>query len=206
MNTPNKITFSRIILTFVLIILLVFPWYAVGVQWPKFLVGGLYVNSLYIIAGVIFMIAAVTDFLDGYLARKNNQVTDLGKMLDAIADKILVNPILIILATNGFINPVVPVVIITRDIIVDAIKMESARKGKVQAAIGSGKLKTASLLVGIVLTFFYNIPFEFINIRVSDFLLYFATAMSVLSAIEYFKLNKSVIFPKKEIETHGEVL
>ena len=120
-----------------------------------------------------------------------------GKMLDAIAAKVLVNSVLIILAAQGFIHVIVPVVIVLRDIVVNAIKMEAAGKGKVVAAIGSGKLKTAALMVGIVLAFFYNLPFELINIRVSDFLLYFACIMSVISAVQYFNMNKDIIFPNK---------
>ena len=157
-------------------------------------VGGVKVELTYIIAGVIFIIASLTDFLDGYLARKYNLVTDLGKMLDAIADKVLVNPILVILACNNFIPAIIPVIYITRDIIVDAVKMQAASKGHVVAAIKSGKLKTASMMIGICLVFFYNIPFEFINIRVDLFLLYFACIMSVVSCIQYFVLNKEFIF------------
>ena len=120
-------------------------------------------------------------------------------MLDAIADKVLVNSVLIIFAAQGFINVFIPVVIVIRDIVVDAIKMEAASKGRVVAAIKSGKIKTASLMIGLVLTFIYNLPFEIWNIRVSDFMLYFASIMSILSAIEYYKLNKNIIFPKEEI-------
>ena len=119
-------------------------------------------------------------------------------MLDAIADKVLVNPILVILAANGFIPVIVPVVYITRDIVVDAIKMQAASKGKVVAAIKSGKLKTAAMMTGITLVFFYNMPFEFINIRVDLFLLYFACIMSVISAFQYYRLNKALIFSKSE--------
>ena len=88
--------------------------------------------------------------------------------------------------------------IIFRDIIVDAIKMESGSRGKVVAAIHSGKLKTASMMVGLVLVFFYNIPFEFINIRVDLFLLYFATIMSVISAFQYFSLYKKNFLESKK--------
>ena len=197
MNLPTKLTVLRIFLTFIVIFVLVFPFYTVGIEWPKYLIMGVSVKSKYIVAGVIFIIASVTDFIDGYLARKNNQVTDTGKMLDAIADKILVNSVLIILASQGFISVIVPVVIVLRDTFVDAIKMEAAAKGKVVAAIKSGKIKTATLMIGTVLTFFYNLPFEAINIHVSDFFLYFATIMSIISAIEYFTLNKNIIFPKE---------
>lgn len=198
MNLPTKITVVRLILTIFIILLLCIPFSYFGFNFPKYDINGVVVELNYIISGFIFIIASVTDFLDGYLARKNNQVTDTGKMLDAIADKVLVNPILIILAANGFIHCIVPVIIVLRDIIVNAIKMEAASKGKVVAAIKSGKLKTASMMVGIVLVFFYNIPFEFINIRVDLFLLYFACIMSVVSAVQYYRLNKDIIFPKKQ--------
>lgn len=198
MNTPTKLTVTRIIMTFFMIFMLLFPFYDVGIKLPSFLIGGVYVKIEYLIAGVIFIIASLTDFLDGYLARKNNEVTDLGKMLDVIADKVLVNSALIILASKGFILTIIPVIIIFRDTVVDAMKMEAARKGKVVAAISSGKIKTASMMVGVTLTFFYNLPFEMINIRVSDFFLYFATVMSIISMCEYFKLNKNLILPDKE--------
>lgn len=199
MNLPTKLTVSRIILSIIVIIIMAFPFYTIGIIWPKFEIMGIGVKCEYLVAGIIFIIASITDFIDGYLARKNNQVTDTGKMLDAIADKVLVNSVLIIFAAQGFINIFIPVVIVIRDIVVDAIKMEAASKGRVVAAIKSGKIKTASLMIGLVLTFIYNLPFEIWNIRVSDFMLYFASIMSILSAIEYYKLNKNIIFPKEEI-------
>lgn len=198
MNLPNRITVVRLFLTIVLILLLCIPFSLFGIHFPKYDVNGLVISLQYIIAGFIFIIASLTDFLDGYLARKYNMVTDTGKMLDAIADKVLVNPVLIVLATNGFIPTIIPVIYITRDIVVDAIKMQAASKGKVVAAIKSGKLKTASMMIGIVLVFFYNIPFEFINIRVDLFLLFFACIMSIVSAVQYFVLNKNILFDKNE--------
>ena len=193
MNFPTKLTVFRIILAVVVMILLLFPFDAIGVSIPV-IRAGVDMDLRYVIAGVIFLIASVTDFFDGYLARKNNQVTDTGKMLDAIADKILVNPILIIFSAEGLLSPVVPVVIVVRDIVVNTIKMEAAAKGKVVAAIKSGKIKTASLMTGMVLLFFSNMPFELMGIRVDLFFLYFATIMSLVSMIQYFYLNKNIIF------------
>lgn len=200
MNLPNKLTVFRLILSLVIIALLLFPFYAVGIQFPVYNISGVssQIDLKYIIAGVIFIIASLTDFLDGYLARKYNQITNTGKMLDAIADKALVNTTLIILASNGFVHAIVPVIIVFRDIIVNAIKMEAASKGHVVAAIGSGKIKTASLMVGIVLALFYNLPFEFIGIRVSEILLYFASIMSIVSLVQYFNLNKKIIFGEEK--------
>lgn len=195
MNLPTKLTVTRIILAIVIMILLMFPFDAIGIQFPVIRVG-IDLSLTYVVAGVIFIVASFTDFLDGYLARKNNQVTDTGKMLDAIADKILVNPILIIFAAEGLIIPLVPVVVVARDIIVNTIKMEAASKGKVVAAIKSGKIKTASLMIGMVLLFFGNMPFELIGIRVDLFFIYFATIMSLVSMVQYFYLNKNIIFDK----------
>lgn len=198
MNTPTKLTVSRLIFSLIIIFILLFPWSMINVTIPQVLISGVTVDIRYPIAGVLFIIASLTDFLDGYLARKNNQITNTGKMLDAIADKVLVDSVLIILACQGFVNAIVPVVIVLRDIVVDAIKMEAASKGKVVAAIKSGKIKTASLMVGTVLMLFYNLPFELVNVHVDIFLLYFATIMSIFSMYEYYTLNKNIIFPKKE--------
>lgn len=199
MNLPTKLTVLRIILAIVVMVLLMFPFDAVGISIPVIRCG-IDMNLLYVISGIIFIIAAFTDFLDGYLARKNNQVTDTGKMLDAIADKVLVNPILIIFAAEGLISPVVPVVIVVRDIVVNTIKMEAAAKGKVVAAIKSGKIKTASLMTGMVLLFFSNMPFELMGIRVDLFFIYFATIMSLVSMVQYFYLNKNIIFEKPVVK------
>ena len=197
MNTPNKLTVARIILSLILIGLLLFPFDKININFSMFYVGDVLVNVKYVIAGIIFIVASLTDFLDGYIARKYGLITNTGKMLDAIADKVLVNSTLIIFAALGFINPIIPVVIVLRDIVVNAIKMEAAARGRVIAAIGSGKLKTASLMIGTVLVFFNNLPFELINLRVDDFLLYFAAIMSIVSMIEYFNLNKDIIFERK---------
>lgn len=194
MNLPTKLTVLRIIMTFIIIFILIFPFYSIGVQWPEFKVGEVVISLQYIISGILFIIASVTDFIDGYLARKNNQVTDLGKMLDAIADKILVNSVLIILAYKGMIPIIVPVITVLRDTIVDAIKMQAASQGKVVAAIKSGKLKTATLMIGTTLAFFYNLPFELIPLNISDFLLIIATVLSVVSGIQYYLLNKELLF------------
>lgn len=195
MNLPNKLTVSRIIMSVVIIILLLFPFQMAGIEFPQlFIDEKLVVDSKYLIAGILFILASLTDFLDGYIARKDNLVTDFGKLLDAIADKVLVNSVLIILASQGFIHPIIPVVIIVRDSIVNSIKMIAASRGKVVAAIKSGKVKTATLMVGIALTLFYNLPFELINLRVADFLLFVAAILSIISGIQYYLLNKHLLF------------
>ena len=113
MNLPNKITIVRIILSVLILIMLLIPWSFLGISWPQYLVGNVKVDIKYVIVGILFLVASLSDFLDGYLARKNNQVTDFGKVADAIADKILVNGLLIVLAYERIISIVIPVVIIT---------------------------------------------------------------------------------------------
>ena len=189
MNFPTKLTVTRIVLSILIICIMIFPFEAIGVDVPV-LRTSVDISVKYVICSILFIIASLTDFFDGYLARKNNQVTDLGKMLDSIADKILVNPVLVIFASEGIIHPIVPVVVVTRDIVVNAIKMEAASHGKVVAAIGSGKIKAAALMVGIVLLFLSDVPFIYFNIRVDLLLIYFATVMSIVSMIQYYKLNK----------------
>ncbi|MBR1385929.1 MAG: CDP-diacylglycerol--glycerol-3-phosphate 3-phosphatidyltransferase [Bacilli bacterium] len=195
MNLPNKLTVMRLILSLIIIAILCIPFYSLGLEIPEGpTISGITLKIDYMIAGIIFIIASLTDFLDGHIARKRGLVTNTGKMLDAIADKVLVNSVLIILAAKGEINAIIPVIIVVRDIIVNAIKMQAASRGKVVAAIGSGKLKTATLMVGVVLVFFGNMPFEIWSLNIADFLLYLATILSIVSMIQYYNLNKSLIF------------
>ena len=200
MNLPNKLTISRIIMSILIIIILLGGSYTTslfGFEIPKLFVNeSIVVDLKYVIAGILFILASITDFLDGYIARKYNLVTDFGKLIDAIADKILVNSVLIILAAQGFIHPIIPVIIVIRDSIVNSIRMLAASKGKVVAAMAAGKIKTACLMVGIVLTLFYNLPFELWNISVSKVLLFIATILSVISGVQYYTLNKHLIVDK----------
>ena len=198
MNLPNKITVSRIILSIITLIILIIPWYQLGIEFPTYvLVGKVVVDSKYILVGILFTIASITDFLDGYLARSKNMVTDFGKVMDAIADKILVNGILIILACQGLLNSLVPVIIVTRDCFVDAIKMVSSGKGKVVGASILGKIKTICMMFGIAFKLFYNLPFELIGVPLADILIIVACILSVISGCQYYYNGKEAIFKEK---------
>ena len=195
MNVPNRITLCRIILS---ILLIIFPMEKIGIDFPEFKIANVIINSKYLICGVIFMIASLTDFLDGYLARKYNLVTDLGKVMDAIADKVLVNGVLIVLAVEGYISVVVPVVIVSRDIFVDSIKMVAGQKSGAVGASKAGKFKTAFMLVGITLLFFQDIPFSLLGVNfVSRTIIMIATVLSVISGIQYYVKNKKYLFDTK---------
>ena len=197
MNTPNKLTMFRIFLTILIVAILLFPFSATGIEIPQLFVNELIVIDVrYLIAGVLFIIASLTDFVDGYLARRDNLVTNFGKFMDAVADKILVNSVLIILCAQGFIHPIIPVVIIMRDTFVDSIRMVASSKGNVIPAGKLGKVKTATMMVGLVLTLFYNMPFELWNLRIADFLIILATIFSVISGIQYYLANKAYFSEK----------
>ena len=194
MNIPNRITVCRIILSILLLVLMIFPMNRIGLAFPAITISEKFIiDSKYLICGVIFLIAALTDFLDGHLARKYNLVTDLGKVMDAIADKLLVNGVLIILATEGYISVVVPVVIVSRDIIVDSIKMVAGQKNGAVAASKAGKVKTLFMMIGITFLFFYNLPFSLFNVYPARVLILIATVLSVISGIQYYQKNKKYL-------------
>ena len=197
MNLPNKLTIGRIIAAIIILIILVVPWYNLGIEFPVYqIAGNIMVDLKYIIVGVLFVLAALTDFLDGHIARSRNIVTDFGKVMDAIADKVLVNGVLIMLAYDGFTSIAIPVIIITRDIFVDSFKMASGKKGKVVAASFTGKAKTMCMMVGMALTLFYNLPFELIGINVGYALIIIATILSIISACQYYYNTKDTFKAK----------
>ena len=197
MNTANKITMSRIVLSVIILLVLMLPWHQFGIDMPTYILNGsMTIDLRYIIAGVLFIIASITDFIDGKVARKYNMVTDFGKMVDAISDKLLTNTLIVVLASENMVHPVIAVIIIGRDIIVDSIKMLIGNKGKAVAAIKVAKYKTATLMVGLALKLFYDLPFSLIPIRVADYLLIVAALLSVISGVKYFLMAKEFITNK----------
>jgi len=197
MNSANKITMSRIYLSVIMLIILLFPWHQVGIDFPIYIVNGnITIELKYIISGVIFVIASLTDFIDGKVARKYNMVTDFGKMIDAISDKILTNTLIVVLACSNMVSPIIAVIIIARDIIVDSIKMLIGNKGKAVGAIKIAKYKTASLMIGLTLKLFYDLPFSLMGVRLSDFLLILAAVLSIISGAKYYIMAKEYITDK----------
>ncbi len=191
MKLPNRISFSRIVIALIICIILLFPFDSAGLTTLKIFVNeSIVVDIKYIIVGVLFVIASLTDIFDGYIARKRNCSSDFGKMIDAIADKILIDSVLILLATIGFIHPIIAVIVMIRDVAVDSIKRYIASRGLV---IGSSKLarvKTILFMVSISMILFYNLPFELFNLKIADIVLVIATIISVVSGFEYYSLLK----------------
>ena len=163
----------------------------VNINFPKYLINGNAVLDVkLLIVAVLFVIASITDFFDGRIARKYNLVTDYGKVMDAIADKLLVNGLLIVLCGQGYIHPLIPTIIILRDTITNAFKMLAGENGQAVAAIKTGKFKTAFLMIGLTLKLIGNFPMELINISLDDFCLITATVLAVISGLEYYDLTK----------------
>ena len=197
MNLANKITMSRIILSVIILFILLFPWHQAGVDMPTYVINGeITIDLKYIISGVLFIVASLTDFIDGHVARKYNMVTDFGKMIDAISDKILTNTLIVVLACDNMVHPVIAVIIIGRDIVVDSIKMLVGNKGKAVAAIGVAKYKTATLMVGLTLKLFYDLPISLLINGVSDVLLIIAAVLSIISGAKYYMMAREYITDK----------
>lgn len=161
MNLPNKLTNIR--MWCVPIVILLFALYAMHniFALPTDYVFDFKVSIVQILIFVVFVSASITDFLDGNIARKNNLVSDYGKIMDPLADKLLVNITLICLASFNFlsynkvimlISSLIILVIIARDMFVDALRMQALKKGVVSPAKVWGKLKTATLMPGIAIT------------------------------------------------------
>ena len=176
------------------------------------------INLVYLIVFIIFVIACYTDHLDGYLARKNNQVTDLGKFLDPVADKLLINSLVIFLIAPGIFSPYIPescgpvvgfnmwcaIILVARDIVVDALRFIGAAKGKVIAANIFGKLKTVLEMIAIGAVLLNDFPFRYfdkgwpVGLHISDILVYLATLASLISGIIYVIQNKHVFLEKSD--------
>ena len=194
MNLPNKITIFRMVLVVALITMLLLP-FEIG-----YVFGSSVLTWKYLIAFIIFIVASVSDFFDGYIARKYNMVTTFGKFMDPIADKLLVNSTFIILAIQGpyHIPAIVVVIVIARDIIVDALRMISVEKGIVIAASKLGKLKTVTQMVALSFVLLADWPFSYLNTNgwVGKSLCYLAALISLISGIDYMIKGRKVLEDK----------
>lgn len=187
MNLPNKLTVFRMLLVPVIIILCIFP---VGGSWT---IWGQTLPINQFIVVMLFIVASLTDFLDGQIARKQNIITTFGKFMDPIADKLLVNSLIIILACTSKIHMIVPLIMISRDLVVDAIRLLASQNNVVLAASQLGKAKTFTQMLGIIFILLNNIPFCFLGIRIDLITMAAATLISLISGIDYFMKNRQFI-------------
>ena len=170
MTTANIITLVRILL--------------IPVFMAAALIGG---TAWSIVALAIFIIASATDGVDGYVARKYNQITTLGKFLDPLADKLLVTAAILIFVQNGVISAVAATIIIAREFAVTSLRIVAMGAGQVVAARFSGKLKTVVQIVVIALLFTPIAKLEILGIAISHIAVWIMVAVTVISGIEYFR-------------------
>ena len=146
-----------------------------------------------LIAAAIFLVISLTDFLDGYIARKYNQITDFGKFLDPLADKILVISAFVIFVSQGKLSPIITIVVIAREFLVTSIRLVAAGKGNVIAASMSGKLKTVSQIVCVMAILLESLLCKVIVLPYGLIFSWIMLVFTVYSGLEYLILNRKLI-------------
>ncbi|QWU14103.1 CDP-diacylglycerol--glycerol-3-phosphate 3-phosphatidyltransferase [Paenibacillus sophorae] len=190
MNLPNRITIARICLIPIMMFFLLvnFSFYPEPLHWGSF-----QLSFNHLIAAVIFLLAASTDGIDGYIARKYNMVTNLGKLLDPLADKLLVSAVLISLVELGRCDSWIAIVIISREFAVTGLRQVALLDGKVVAASKWGKIKTVVQIIAISLLLLNNFPFQFVGIPFDSIAIWAAALITIYSGIDYFVKNKELL-------------
>ncbi|MGR6115087.1 CDP-diacylglycerol--glycerol-3-phosphate 3-phosphatidyltransferase [Aeribacillus composti] len=192
MNLPNRITVSRIMLIPIFMIVMLGDF-----NWGNWSVGEEVIPVKHVVGALIFILASTTDWIDGYYARKLGLVTNLGKFLDPLADKLLVSSALIILVEIGAAPSWIVILIISREFAVTGLRLVLAGEGEVVAANMLGKIKTWTQIVAISALLLHNIPFEWISFPFADIALWIALFFTILSGWDYFMKNKHAFVNSK---------
>lgn len=176
MNLANKITLTRILMipVFMALMLIEFPFHME-------------------IALAVFLLASLTDKLDGYLARKYNMITDFGKFMDPLADKLLVTGAFVVFIQLGRIEAWIVFVILAREFAVTGLRSLAAAQNVIIAASSYGKIKTVTQIIAIVILFLDNYPFSLLKFPMDVVMVYVALIMTILSGLDYFRKNIQVI-------------
>ena len=172
MNLPNKLTILRIILVPVFVACFYLP-----------------VEGAMYIAAAVFVVAYFTDMLDGYIARKYNLITDFGKLMDPMADKLLTAAAMIMLTAYGLCSPIATLLTIGRELVISAFRLVSATQGVVIAAGKIGKLKTLTQFIGIVLILLGNPLFNRIGVPFDQIVIWISVVLAVWSCTDYIVKN-----------------
>jgi len=195
MNLANKITIARLCLVPVFMLFATFPIGFADVDKQNIGTLGKY------IATAIFILAAATDKLDGYIARKYKQITKLGIFLDPLADKLLIIAALICLVQMGKIDTWIALVIVGRELIVTLFRLSAVQNGIVLAADGIGKIKMVIQVIAVICSLINNFPFSlFTTIRVDNISMYLAAIITIYSGANYIIKNLSIFKERKEIQ------
>ena len=172
MNIPNKLTILRIILVPVFVACFYLP-----------------VEGAMYIAAAVFVVAYFTDMLDGYIARKYNLITDFGKLMEPMADKLLTAAAMIMLTAYGLCSPIATFLTIGRELVISAFRLVSATQGVVIAAGKIGKLKTLTQFIGIVLILLGNPLFNRIGVPFDQIVIWISVVLAMWSCTDYIVKN-----------------
>ncbi|ASP27926.1 CDP-diacylglycerol-glycerol-3-phosphate 3-phosphatidyltransferase [Spiroplasma corruscae] len=205
MNIANKITISRLFLIPIIIVLFLLSPKFYNVLDQSININDFHLPITDLVAGVLFIIASLTDFLDGYVARKLNQVTTFGKFFDAIADKLLTNSVIVLFSAAKVIPVWIGIILICRDFLIDVLRMILASNNVVLAANKMGKYRAAIIMIGLSILFFISYKnFSIVDIGylygeyglINQMLLlpiYVGTILSISSAINYLVISKKAL-------------
>jgi CDP-diacylglycerol--glycerol-3-phosphate 3-phosphatidyltransferase len=187
MNLANKITIARILL--IPIFISFFPIYPEWLINKNAIIHHISIYGIYY-AAAIFILASVTDKLDGYIARKYNQITNLGKLLDPLADKLLISAALILMVSEQLIYTWIAFAIIAREIIITGIRIVASSQKVALQADQYGKIKMVFQVIAIAAVLLNNRPFSYITeIRIDQVLMYVALILTIYSGYNYIKNN-----------------
>jgi len=182
LNLPNKLTFLRLLLIPVFILLTAIPF-----EWGTLELLGSEIDVAIFVAAIIFIFASFTDWLDGYIARRDNLVTNFGKFADPLADKLLVASALIMLVQMGQAPGWIVAIIIAREFAVTGLRLLLVEQGgQVLAAAWPGKIKTVSQMFSIIFLLVDNFPLAWTGLPIGTILLYVALIFTIYSGYEYF--------------------
>lgn len=188
MNLANRITLARIFLVPIIMFFLL-----AEIDLPELRIANFSITYNQLVAAFIFIVAASTDGLDGYIARSRKMVTNLGKLLDPLADKLLVAAVLISLVDMEKLDAWIAIVIISREFAITGLRQVALLEGTVMAASAWGKWKTAIQITMIVDLLLNNFPFSLFGVPFDVFITWAAAIITVYSGIDYFVKNKNVI-------------
>ncbi|MEH7110959.1 CDP-diacylglycerol--glycerol-3-phosphate 3-phosphatidyltransferase [Neobacillus niacini] len=187
MNVPNKITISRILLIPLFLIIMLVPF-----DWGTMHLLGADLPVTHFVGALLFIFASSTDWVDGYYARKHNLVTNMGKFLDPLADKLLVSAALVVLVDLGYAASWIVIAIISREFAVTGLRLLLVEGGEVVAANNLGKIKTWAQIIAISALLLHNIIFEMIGFPFDDVALWVALIFTIWSGWDYFAKNMHV--------------
>ena len=188
MNIANRLTIARIVMIPLFLLMMCFPKDVLGMV-------NVFHSNLsvsWVFAMIIFTIASITDFLDGYLARKYHLITNFGKFADPLADKLLVMTAFITLVGAGVIPMWIVAVIVCRELAVTGLRLLLVNDGEVLAAAWPGKVKTATQMLAIIFLLIDDFPVKGLPFSIGTILLYVCLVATVYSGVDYFIKNKHV--------------